>query len=398
MKLTIVIFAVFSALYWMFQLYSLIRSTLTIPRLKDFNYGDLEKYPLVSVIITACNEAENIESAMNSRLEDDYPELEFILIDDRSTDGTGEIVDRIAAKDARVKTIHITELPDGWLGKVHALHKGVEAAKGDFLLFSDGDVHVKKGTLKQLIAKCEDEGVDHVPLLPAFHSAGFFVDASISVFLRALLAVGQAYKINDKKSRVAGGAGAFNLVRRSAYNKTKGFPWIKMEIIDDVTLGQMLKETGATPMAIDGKGFVEVPWYTSFKAMMDGAGRAGAAALGNYNGFVHLAIAFPGYVLDMMPFIALFSFGISYLPYIGLAGIAAAVGAGIVGNRMLGLPLLPGILLPVAHTVVLFVNVRGALKFIKDKGITWRGTFYPKKQLKQGRRFRYFLPKPGKGS
>ncbi len=369
-----------------------------MPRLRDFNHREMETCPLVSVIITARNEAEGIEKAMESRLADDYPSLEFILIDDRSTDDTPALVDKIAAKDARIKAIHIEKLPQGWLGKVHALHLGVQEARGEFLLFSDGDVHVKKGTLKQLIARCEEQGIDHVSVIPEFISAGFFVDASISVFLRGLLAIGRAYKINDPTSNAAGGAGAFNLVRRSAYEKTKGFPWLKLEIIDDVTLGQMLKVSGARPLVADGKGFVAVPWYTSFRAMADGAGRAGAAALGNYNPLRHLAIVLPGYLFDVMPYIALFFWGIPYLPYIAVTGITAGIGAAAVGNRLLGLPLLPGILVPVGHTITLFVNILGAFRCFKNKGIIWRGTYYSNKELRKGRRFRYILPAPGSES
>ncbi|MCP5105585.1 MAG: glycosyltransferase [bacterium] len=394
MQLTIIIVFACSGLYWLFQLYSLVRTTLVMPRLEDFNYNDLERFPLMSVIITACNEAESIEKAVKSRLKDDYPELEILLIDDRSTDATPEIVDKLAAADPRVRAIHITELPEGWLGKVNALHRGVQEANGEWFLFSDADVFVKPGTLKQLMAWCETKRIDHAAVIPGFHSGGFFVDAAVSVFLRVLIAVGRAYKFEDKKSNTAGGAGAFNLVKRSAFEKTKGFPWLKLEIIDDVTLAQMLKTSGAATSAVGGKGFVEVCWYGTFKGMIDGAGRAGAAALGNYNSFRHTAFACLGFIIDMVPFLVLFTTGIPFLRYLGLFVIAAAVSASVLSNRLLGLPLLPGILLPVGHIIVLFANLWGAVKFVKNKGIIWRGTFYPKKKLKQGRRFRYILRGP----
>lgn len=396
MHVAIIIITICSAVSWLFQLYSLIRTTLVIPRLENFNYDELEKFPLVSVVITACNEADTIEEAVNSRLQDDYPALEFLLIDDRSTDGTSEIVDKIAAKDPRVKAIHITELPEGWLGKLNALQRGLEEAKGEWLLFSDADVFVKPGTLKQLVARSETEKFDHVAIIPEFYSANFFVDAAVSVFMRVLIAVARTYNIEEKKSNASGGAGAFNLVRRSAFEKTKGFPWLKLEIIDDVTLGQMLKTSGARSSAVNGRGFVGVCWYTSFKGMADGAGRAGVAALGNYNFFRLIFICCIGFVIDMMPFLALFPMGIPYLPYFGLSIITAAVSASIISNRLVGLPLLPGIMLPVGHTLVLFVNLWGGLKFFKNKGIIWRGTFYPKKLLKKGRRFKYFIPKPSR--
>lgn len=395
MKVAVIVVFSLSALYWVFQLYSLIRSSVSMPRLsrlKDFPDEVLERYPSISVIITACDEADTIEAAVKSRLADDYPNLEFILVDDRSGDGTSEIVDRLAALDSRVKAVHITELPEGWLGKVHALHRGTEAASGDWLLFSDADVHVKPGTLSRLIARCEKKRIDLVAGVPDFRSGGFFVDAAVSVFLRALMAAGRGYLFEDERSNAAGGSGSFNLVRRTAWEKTEGFPWLKMEIIDDVTLGQMLKVSGARISGVLCKGFVEVCWYPTFRGMLNGAGRAAVAAVGNYNIFQLLAISVPGFIVDMAPFYALFPWGIPILPYVAGGVIAVAVAANIVSNRMLGLPLLPGVMLPLGHVLVLFTTLMGGVTFLKTKGINWRGTFYSTKQLKAGRRFRYFLP------
>lgn len=391
MYLVVIVFTVLSGLIWLFQLYSLSRTTREMPRLRDFQYPELEDYPLISVIITACNEAETIEAAMASRLADDYPHLEFILIDDRSTDGTGQLVDRIAAQDARIRAFHITELPEGWLGKVHALQKGVEVAHGEWFLFSDADVFVKAGTLKQLIARCEMENYQHVAMIMEIYSGGFWVDTTISVVLRTLMAGGRVYQFSNPDANTSGGSGAFNLVKRSAFEKTKGFPYLKMEIIDDVSLGQQLKLSGARTLAVDGKGFVGVQWYSTFKGMMDGIGRAGIVALGNYNIWRHLGILCSGIIVDLMPYVALFWFGVPYLPYLGGVVIAIALASAVLSNRILGLPIFPGVLLPLGHVLTVFVNIRGGLVFYKNKGIYWRGTFYSQEQLKDGHRFLFNL-------
>ena len=86
---------------------------------------------------------------MASKLSDDYPDAEFILVDDRSVDKTPEIADRLAAHDDRIRVLHIRELPEGWLGKVHALQKGVEISRGEWILISDADVHFMPGTLRR---------------------------------------------------------------------------------------------------------------------------------------------------------------------------------------------------------------------------------------------------------
>ena len=89
--------------------------------------------PTLSVVLAACNEQDSIERSVCSLLEQAYSGLEVVLVDDRSTDGTGEIADRLAAGDPRVRVVHVTDLPAGWLGKVHALQRGTDAATGEFL-------------------------------------------------------------------------------------------------------------------------------------------------------------------------------------------------------------------------------------------------------------------------
>ncbi len=99
------------------------------------------QWPTVSVLVPAKNEEDTLFAAMQSLLQVDYPALEIILINDRSTDRTGEIIERLALLDSRVRQIHIDHLPDGWLGKVHALHQGIDVSSGEWLLFTDADIH-----------------------------------------------------------------------------------------------------------------------------------------------------------------------------------------------------------------------------------------------------------------
>ena len=152
--------------YWLWVLYALLRMTRAMPLLSDLTPPEPERWPTLSVVVAACNEADRIEAAARTLLEEDYPDLEIILVDDRSADSTGEILDRLAADDDRAKVLHITDLPDGWLGKVHALRCGLEASRGDFVLFTDADVHFAPGALRKAVAWCEDQGLDHLAAFP----------------------------------------------------------------------------------------------------------------------------------------------------------------------------------------------------------------------------------------
>src|SRR6185369_2740694 len=108
-----------------------------------------------SVVVPACNEARTIERALTSLLAQDYPDLEIVLVDDRSSDETGAIIEHLAASDRRISAIHVRELPAGWLGKVHALQRGLERARGELVLFTDADIHFAPGALRRAVAWVE---------------------------------------------------------------------------------------------------------------------------------------------------------------------------------------------------------------------------------------------------
>src|SRR6185369_5444580 len=102
--------------------------------------------------VPACNEAGTIETALASLLAQDYPGLEIVLVDDRSSDGTGVIIDRLAASDPRISAIHVRDLPIGWLGKVHALQRGLERVRGALVLFTDADIYFAPGSLRRAVS------------------------------------------------------------------------------------------------------------------------------------------------------------------------------------------------------------------------------------------------------
>src|SRR5262249_48664955 len=159
---------------------------------------------------------------------------EYIIIDDRSTDRTGEIVDELASADARVVPVHVMELPDGWLGKVHAMHVGLEHASGDWILFSDADVHHDPGVLSRIIAHCEARKLDHVAVFPSIWPVSCGLDVVMNTLLRQFAITARAWKVPDPTSRVSVGGGNFNLVRRTTLARAGGVEPLKLEVVDDV--------------------------------------------------------------------------------------------------------------------------------------------------------------------
>jgi cellulose synthase/poly-beta-1,6-N-acetylglucosamine synthase-like glycosyltransferase len=168
------VYGVIGAAYWAFQAYSVFK-VRQVPAIADMSADEDGDRPLVSVVMTARDEECEIEKALRSRLADDYPALELIVVDDRSTDSTPEIVDRLAAEDPRLRVVHVEELPEGWLGKVYAMSRGLAAAGGEWVLFSDADVRVKPGTLGRAmswVTRSTPSSTSSSPLRAAWDSRG----------------------------------------------------------------------------------------------------------------------------------------------------------------------------------------------------------------------------------
>jgi glycosyltransferase involved in cell wall biosynthesis len=156
--------------YWLLVLALTLVTIRRVGVLADLAPPQPARWPRLSIVIPARDEADTLERAMAGKLAQTGPELELVLVDDRSTDGTSAIVDRIAAADPRVQAIHVTALPDGWLGKVHALQRGLEASTGELVLFTDADVEFEPGSCARAVALMEGSSLDHLTVLPS--SAG----------------------------------------------------------------------------------------------------------------------------------------------------------------------------------------------------------------------------------
>ena len=267
--LVTVIVVVFS-LAWIVFLAKAFRHIAGTPIFEDLEPNPMTDWPSLSVIITARNEAEHLEGALQSVLAQDYPHLEIILIDDRSTDNTREIMQAMAAKDARIKPIWIDSLPAGWLGKVHAYHQGSKAAQGTWMLFADADVYFEQDVLRHAISVATHEERDHLALIPFFRTRSFWLEVTMSTFCRVATVGCKGADVGRPGKRAFAGVGAFNLVRSEALAKTPGFQWLRMEVVDDIGLGYMLFEHGARSMLAMTRQSLAITWYPTIASMFRG--------------------------------------------------------------------------------------------------------------------------------
>ena len=377
-----------SLLYWLYTAYAVVRMRTSVRALKGVQPVEPQTWPKLSVVVPACDEADKLEPAARTLLDEDYPNLELVFVDDRSTDGTGQIMDRLAAEDDRVKVIHVAELPEDWLGKVHALDRGVAASTGEFVLFTDADVHFQVGTFRKAVAWCLEKDLDFLTGLPSLWPTGLVLDAMISVFFRHLMLATRPWGMRHGPLRSCLGVGAFNLVRRSAFDKTEGFEWLRMETADDYALGYMMKRSGATCGVIAVFRSVGLHWYRTIREAAVGAEKGFSSAL---RCSLPLALTAPLAMLavEMSPLVSLL---VLVLGGFGAAwGIAAAnvllfFFATVPPARWARVRILPPLLSPLVAPILAVLTMRVGIVGRRRGGVMWRGTLYSSEKLRKGRR------------
>jgi hypothetical protein len=373
--------------YWFINLVLIVRMMRAVPVLARLRPADPPRWPKLSLVIPACNEATTLLPAMQSRLRDDYPDLECVLVDDRSNDGSSAIVDEVAAADARVVPLHIADLPDGWLGKVHALHRGAQQARGAWLLFSDADVHFAPGTLRRAIAYCEARGIDHLAILPELWPSGFLVDTALSGFARIFCLSVRPWALENPASTAAVGIGAFNLVRRSAFEQTAGFEWLRLTVVDDMALGQMLKKSGARGALLNGRGMVGLYFYRSLGEMARGAEKSGILALRRFHLPLLTAMTLVLLALETGPFLAPAFAHDRRLCVLGIAGLLPALASVALFARWIRRPILSALCIPIGSLLMSIVTWRSWIVALRRGGVMWRGVLYPARILREKDRF-----------
>ncbi len=358
--------------------------------------------PIISIIIPACNEAKTIESALQTVLTLDYPEREVIVINDRSTDGTGEILDRMAQEYAATRSddetapvfrvIHIDTLPPGWLGKNHALYTAARQAAGDFLLFTDADIHYHPTALRRTVNYIAQNGIDHLVALPELQSEGnplnrWLMDAMYETMAVFFTLSHRPWRVRDPESRYYIGVGAFNMVRKTAYEAIDGHKPIALCADDDVKLGKLLKQAGFRQDVLMGRDMITVSWYASPGEFVRGLLKNNFAFL-NYSLFQTARAVFAILFLHVLPF-ALLPFALvfseGYTRWIYLLILLTMVGFYWNNTRYQPASLLSAFGFPLAAGIFAFAMVASAWKTLNHGGITWRGTFYPLAELKANR-------------
>ncbi len=337
--------------------------------------------PSITVIVPARNEAADIAATLHSLLAQDYANLQIIAVDDRSTDDTGPIMDSIAARHPeKLRALHITELPSGWLGKTHAMALAARQAPTDYLLFTDADVLFHPTAIRLALANAVATHADHLVTIPTTIIKRWDEAAILGFFQIFSLWGARPWRIaNPKAKRDAIGIGAFNLLRRTAYMEIGGFESLRMEIIEDLGLGRRIKHAGLAQRIAFGRGLVSLHWASGVNGLINVMTKNLWAAF-RY----HLSLALLGclwlFTFCIAPALGTF-FSPTRVP--AIVTLLAVIYAYRLLSRTSNISTWNAFLMPLGALVFVVALVRSALITIKQGGVIWRGTFYSLAELRK---------------
>lgn len=345
---------------------------------------DPTTWPSVTVIVPAKDEAAAIERSLRSLVDCDYSNLRVVAVDDRSTDATGKLMDEIAASPdshGRLRVLHVTELPEGWLGKPHAMALAAEGATSDWLLFTDADVIFNPRAIRLAIQFAEQSHGDHMVLYPTLILHGVAEKMLIGFFQSVSALAGRPWKIADPKAtKDYIGVGAFNLIRRSVYEALGGYSELRMEVLEDMRLGFRAKRGGYAQRVAFGKDLVRIRWAESAWGILNNLTKNLYSTF-RFRSSLLLAACVGMLVMCLTPFVALFFPGPAQ--WAGIVTLVALLLLNLHYWRLTNIPPVYLALFPVATLLFVGTLLRSMILVLWRGGVLWRGTLYPLKELRR---------------
>ena len=398
------------ALAWFSRI---VDAALGMPSVVDVSRREWDRNPVspcgnprVSIIVPARNEEDSIEQSLQTLLALDYDNYEVIAVNDRSTDRTGEIMERVERgfdciqsenqnshfsqnrgevghpKCRVLRVVHHAELPPGWLGKTHAMWTAANQASGDWLLFTDADVLFKPDSLRRALAYAESEPADHVVLFPRMIMKRPGEYMMIAFFQTMFMFGHRPWKVADPSTDDHMGVGAFNLVRRRVYDAIGTYEALRMEILDDMKLGKVVKKAGFRQRNVFGGDLISIRWGKGafgivnnltknfFAVLSFQSGRTLGSALGlafvNLGPFLGILVA---HGWARLPFVI--ALGSIFLTYMGMSWRSSV-------------PTYYFFLHPVSAAMFTYTLLRSMFLTLWNDGIVWRGTKYCLEELRKG--------------
>ena len=386
------------ALAWFSRI---VDAALGMPSVADVSRPEWKRNPVsragnprVSIIVPARNEEAEIENCLRSLLALDYDNYEVIAVNDRSTDQTGEIMERVSqnlnsypSKSAKggaavLRVIHHTELPPGWLGKTHAMWTAANQATGDWLLFTDADVIFKPDSLRRALTYAEAEPADHVVLFPQMIMKRPGEYMMIAFFQTMFMFGHRPWKVADPSTNDHMGVGAFNLVRRKVYDAVGTYEALRMEVLDDMKLGKVVKNSGFAQRNVFGGDLISIRWGHGAFGIVNNLTKNFFAVL-SFQSWRTVISAFGLVFINLGPFLGIWlAHGWERVPFaIALASLFS-IYVGMSWRS--AVPPYYFFLHPISSAMFTYTLLKSMFVTLWNDGIVWRGTKYPLEELRKG--------------
>jgi glycosyltransferase involved in cell wall biosynthesis len=397
------------ALAWFSRI---VDAALGMPSVADVSRPDWDRNPVsptgnprISIIVPARNEEQTIEQALRTLLALDYDNYEVIAVNDRSTDRTGEIMERVAREfllgdsenqnphfsqrqgeaghpTSRFRVIHHTELPAGWLGKTHAMWTAAKQASGDWLLFTDADVLFKPDSVRRALTYAEAEPADHVVLFPRMIMKRPGEYMMIAFFQTMFMFGHRPWKVADPSTDDHMGVGAFNLVRRRVYDAIGTYEALRMEVLDDMKLGKVVKKAKFAQRNVFGGDLISIRWAHGAFGIVNNLTKNFFAVL-SFQSWRTLLSAFGLAFINLGPFLGIWlAHGWARLPFAIALASMLLIYTGMSWRS--GVPAYYFLLHPVSTALFIYTLLRSMVLTLWNDGIVWRGTKYPLEELRKG--------------
>jgi glycosyltransferase involved in cell wall biosynthesis len=382
MRLVGLLFFATIAIFWLAHGLRMALSALELPWLKNYSPAPDAQCPTISLLFAARDEEEKLGPALETLRQIDYPALEIVAVNDRSSDATAQILRAAQERDPRLKIVTIAELPEGWLGKPHALQRAFEASAGEWLLFTDADVRFRPDALRRAISLQQTKQLEHLTLMTDVEMHGFWEKTILTFFGLGFHLATNPRGVANPRSHAYVGIGAFQLVKRTAYQASGTHRRLAMEVLDDMKLAKIVKQSGFRSSVGVARHFVIVRWHAGIGQIIRGVTKNFFAAAEFRLSVVALQV-FGILWANVLPFVAL-PFVHGWTLALALVSITIALGFHAGTAWVMRASPFYALTQPFGAAIFAYMLLRSTIVTLRQGGIVWRDTFYALEELRRG--------------
>jgi cellulose synthase/poly-beta-1,6-N-acetylglucosamine synthase-like glycosyltransferase len=338
----------------------------------------IETEPSLAIIIAVRNEEEDLENALQSVCNIHYNNYRIIVVNDRSTDRTADILQGFTARYQKLAVTTITTLPNGWLGKNNALYQGYLSSSEEWMLFTDADIVFHPDAINKALGYATRHQLDHLSILPEAISRSTILNSVLGTFGIILMMHMKPWGAKNPRSKGFAGIGAFNLVRRDAYEKIGTHDRIKLRPDDDMQLGQIIKSVGLKQDVLGGQQYICLEWYKNLREFINGLMK---------NSFSVSEYKLGQAILNALMVLVCFALPIPAMLIFGSTQIRLMAVVVFMFQVLYMVAVRPNkwwyaLMVPFASFLIVYTTLKSAFLTIRQGGIYWRDSFYSLAMLK----------------